>query len=569
MPSYSEKNLYERIIDRQGRLESIRAPWDSPTSSIADLTRHDLTSDIDEKGVFVGSKVKEGTPAHAARIMTHGLIGNMVSAKTAWIKYGMPETFLRGDDEINHWLNEVEEHMYSVYEASNLYGTLPRFGLDGVTVGSPVMIIEEDEGEGIIHCVVPHYTERYLFQDMYGNDVGLHLKKKMSVLKLVERFGKDECGASVKRDLENGNHWKEYKILQVIYRADDEIFTDLTDLEDKKYKPNNPWVQYYVMVKVEGMEKNENILQMKPYRVKPFTAWHFERNEHESYARTPSWYAYYDILGGQAIHLTRLEIYEKAARPPKIAMRYLKNRLRLAPQGITWVDSKEDLDAVRGLDEKMNLIASKELAAEYDEKIKRWYHYRLFMMLHQMQMDDKSPPTAFQIFHTLGEKGVLIGPAVYSVESDILKPIDDRFLEIEDFAGRLPEPPDKFFEMSKDRIIKPTFVGPLSQSQRLYLTHRKVLENITAIAPILEIAPEVRYKYRWDVMAEKLSEQGGLWQECIVPKDEYKEFIAELAREEAEERQLDQAERIAKAIPSVSKSVEKDSPLAALTGGAA
>lgn len=565
MAAYSEKNLWERIIDRQGRLESIRAPWDSPTTAIADLTRHDLTTDIDDKGVFVGAKVVEGTPAHAARIMTHGLIGNMVSAKIPWIKYGMPETFLRGDDEINQWLNEVEEHMYSVYEQSNLYSVLPRFGLDGITVGSPVMIIEEDEGEGIIHCIVPHYTERYIFQDIYGNDIGLHLKKKMSVLKLVEKFGKEKCGATIKKDLENGDHWKEYEVLQVIYRVDDEIFTDLKK-EDKKYKPYQPWVQYYILTKLEGLDEKKP-LQMRPYRAKPFTAWHFERNEHESYARTPSWNAYYDIKGGQAIHLTRLEIHEKAARPPKIAMRYLKNQLRLMPQGITWVDDIKDLDAVKTLDEKMNLIASKDMAIEYDEKVKRWYHYRLWMMINQMQLDDKSPPTAFQIFHALGEKSVLIGPAVDSVERNILKPIDDRFLEIEAYAGRLPQPPDKLYELSRESIkINPKFVGPLSQSQRLYLTHRRVQENITAIAPILEIAPEVRYKYRWDIMAEKVSEQGGLWQECIVPQDEYQEYIAELAREEAEDRRLEQAEKIAKAIPSVSKKVEEGSPLAALTG---
>lgn len=562
MTAYKAKNLWERIIDRQGRLESIRAPWDSPTTSIADLTRHDLTTDTDEKGVFVGSKVIEGTPAHAARIMTHGLIGNMVSAKITWIKYGMPETFLRGDDEINQWLNQLEEHMYSVYERSNYYSVLPRFGLDGITVGSPVMIIEEDEGEGTIHCVVPHYTERYLFQDMYGNDGGLHLKKKMSVLNLVERFGKDNCGAAVKKELENGNHWQESKVLQVIYRSDDEIFDDL---EDKEFKPKGPWVQYYIKTKVEG-EEEQKPLQMKPYRAKPFTAWHFERNEHEHYARTPSWYAYYDITRGQAIHKTRLQTYEKAAWPPKIAMRHLKNRLHLAPGGFSWVDKIEDLDAVKSIDEKMNLLASKEIATDYDEAIKRWYHYRLFMMLNQMQMDDKSPPTAFQIFHTLGEKSVLIGPAVDSVERNILKPIDDRFLEIEDYAGRLPPPPDKFFELSEKRTVEPEFVGPLSQSQRLYLTHRRVLENIEAIRPIIDMAPEVKYKYRWDVMAEKVSEQGGLWQECIVPQDEYRKFIEELAREEDEDRQLEKAERVAKMVPSVSKDVEPNSPIAALTG---
>lgn len=562
MTAYTAKNLWERIKDRQGRLESIRAPWDSPTIAIADLTRHDLTTDIDEKGVFVGSKVIEGTPAHAARIMTHGLIGNMVSAKIPWIKYGMPEMFLRGDDEINHWLNDLEEYMYTVYERSNYYSVLPRFGLDGITVGSPVMIIEENEGEGTIHCVVPHYTERYLFQDMYGNDVCLHLKKKMSVLKLVERFGKDKCGANVKRDLENGDHWQEYEVLQVIYRADDEIFDDL---EDNEFKPKGPWVQYYVKTEVEG-ESEQKPLQMKPYRAKPFTAWHFERNEHESYARTPSWYAYYDIVGGQAIHKSRLQIHEKAAWPPKIAVRGLKNRLHLKPSGITWVEKPEDMEGVRTIDEKMNLLASKEMATEYDEAVKRWYHYRLFMMLNQMQMDDKSPPTAFQIFHTLGEKSVLIGPAVDSVERNILKQNDDRFLEIEDFAGRLPPPPDKFFELSSEMKVEPEFVGPLSQSQRLYMTHRKVLENIEALRPILEIAPEVKYKYRWDVMAEKVSEQGGLWQECIVPQDEYREFIEELAREEDEDRKIEQAEKIAKTVQSASKDVEPNSPIAALTG---
>ena len=56
-------------------------------------------------------------------------------------------------------------------------------------------------------------------------------------------------------------------------------------------------------------------------------------------------------------------------------------------------------------------------------------------------------------------------------------------------------------------------------------------------------------------------------QDAIVPEEEYQVEMAELAKMEQEDRKLEQAERMAKAIPSVTKdAVDEKSPLALMAG---
>jgi len=168
MTSYGQQSLYERVMGRQSQLESKRTPWDSQRQAIAEAFRADLTDEsltgIDE-GAFRGEDIIEGSGPYAAGVMARCFQGSLCGPSINWIRHVTSQLELKGNDVLNKWLQDFDDHMRATYRKSNFYDVMPSYTLDGVTVGTPVVIIEEDVNNGINICTVPHYTENYLWLD--------------------------------------------------------------------------------------------------------------------------------------------------------------------------------------------------------------------------------------------------------------------------------------------------------------------------------------------------------------------------------------------------------------------
>lgn len=575
MTAYKEKNLFDRIIDRHGQLVKLRAPFDPARKTIVEHFRTDLTLTTDEDGNFLGSDIIEGSGPWYLAVMARGFQGSLVGPSIEWLRYHMRERDFKGVDEVNQWLQEFEEQMYWAYRNSNYYDILPSFITDGLSIGSPVTIADEDAGSGKVIYTIPHYTENYLSKNWLGKDDTYHREYEMTAMQAAKMFDKESLSDALQLELKQGNHYNKHKFIMAIYSEDDDIFNDLKP-EDKKYKPDRPWPQFYI-------EKNADTLKKKPlpvkkgritlikdgYWSKPFSAWHYHRNPHETYARTPAWSALSDVKGNEALWSTLYEAAEGEVRPAMMAMANQKGLLHLMPGGTTWAQTKDDYNQPPfPIRKDIKYPFGMDFADRVETKIERHFHTRLFQMIDKYNREHKQPPTAYQIFQMQGENAGQLGPAVQSFEGGLLKTNDDRMIEIEGRAGRLPPPPDVVLEYSGGEV-DPQFTGPLAMAQKMFLGVQRVHNGLAGADPIFERWPETKYKVKASMLVEKVLEDLNFPQDCIVPEDEYQEYLAVLAQQEQEDRQLEQAERIAKAIPSVSKDVEPNSPLAALTGATA
>lgn len=572
MTAYSEKNLFDRIIDRHGQLVKQRAPFDSARKVIVERFRPDLTLTTDEEGNFTGSDIIEGSGPWYLSVMARGFQGSLIGRSIEWLRYHMRENFFKGIDEVNQWLQELEEQMYWAYRNSTYYDIMPTFIKDGLSIGSPVTIADEDESSGKVIYTVPHYTENYLSQSRLGEDDVYHREYDMTAMQAAKMFDKEKLSDALQNDLKQGDHYKKYKFIMAIYSEDDDIFKDLKE-DDKKYKPNRPWMQIYI-------EKNTDTLKKKPlpvkksgislikngYWSKPFSSWHYHRNPHESYARTPAWIALPDVKGNDALWTTLYEGIEGEVRPAMMAMANQKGLLRLMPGGTTWAQTKDDYDNPPfPIKKDFKYPFGMDMADRVENKIERHFHTRLFQMIDKYNREHKQPPTAFQIFQMQGENAGQLGPAVQSFEGGLLKPNDDRMMEIEGRAGRLPPTPDMVLEYSSGEV-DPQFTGPLAMAQKMFLGVQRVHNGLAGAEPIFNMWPETKYKVRASILVEKVLEDLNFPQDCIVPEEEYQEYLTVLAQQEEDARQLEQAEGMAKVIQSTSKDVEPNSPIAALTG---
>lgn len=567
MPTYHDKSLYDRITDRQATLVKARQPFDSARKTICEIYRPDLTLTVDEKGEFMGSEIIEGTAPWALGVNVRGFLGNMVGKSLEWIRYTMRQRRFHGVDEVNKAMQDLEHYMYDVYERSNYYSVLPQFVKDGLSIGSPVMYADEDVAGESAHFALPHYSENYISQNWLGQDDVYHRAGgwKMTAKQAADKFNIKDLSNALQLDMEQGRHDNNYEFIMAVYSENDNIF-DKLKAEDKKFKPNRPWMQYYIQKETDLNKKKP--LWAKPYWIKPFTVWHYHRNSHESYSRTPAWYAVFDTKANNAGCLSQLEMVEGSARPAMWAMANQKGMIHAAPGGWSWPQTAEDFKAKpTSLHENRHYPEVKDFLERLQSKVERHFHIKLWQMIEQYNREHKQPPTAYQIFQMIGENSAQVGPEVQSFEGDILSPNDEILMDIEFRSGRMVENVD-FPEVlwESDGRVVPKFVGPLSVAQKLHHGVQRVHAGLAATQPIREAWPETKYKVRAAKLTEKVLENMNFPQDCIVPEDEYEENMAELARLAAEDRQLEQAERIAKSIPSVSKNVEEGSPLAALTG---
>jgi len=562
--------LYQRAWDRQSRLERIKLRWKDQRDDVVELTRPDLYTQVDERGHFLGSDITEGTPPWAARIMALGMQGNLVSQNIEWRQSQMEEKKFKGNDQVNQWLQDLDDVMLSEYNRSNYYDVLPKYILDGVTVGSPVMLSEQDD-DGKVVYVVPHYSENFLWRDQFGNDLGYHRKYQMDALQALRRFGRDKLSAALKRSLDNGDHYTEYWFLQAIYSRKDPI---LDGVENERI-PNSEWVQFYFEEKIEEKPKQKS-LKTNPYNSKPLAAWHYWRNPFETYARTPAWFAIHDIKGGQQTWETMMVAAEMSVRSPQWIPDGVRARFSMLPGARNFVD-KGVFDMIpRSLAEHVKYPTGMDMADRTNRAIERWFMIDLFRMLNKLALgpERKAPPTAFQIQQMIGENSVLLGPGVQSFVNGLLKTQDERMLEMQarpqynDFGefepfGNVPDPPDIILNESNGRVDT-EFVGPLAIAQKQFLVGRQIQDNLAAVDPLFERNPDLMGKIRGPETVEYILEQGRFPQFLIVPQDEYELRQQAIDRQRQIKELIESGADVSKIVKELSGEVSPESVLAQL-----
>jgi hypothetical protein len=556
MTAYSEMNYYERVMNRHAQLKDDRNIWDASRQEIVEYFRPDITTHSTEstqQGQFVHDSIAEGTGAWSALVMARGFQGSLVGPSLKWRRSQMQQQELRGNDEINAWLQRTNDYLLDqVYQQSNFYELIGTDVLDGITIGSPVMLIEENLSSGVIECKLPHYRENYLKRDWFGHDILYHREFELSSTTAQMRFGKENLPERVQRQLEQGEHLKKDKYLMVVYSAGDPIFAGLKASQPEgftnglHFNPvvNRPWVLHYFAMDVEDKKFQGHLPDRNfGYFHKPFAAWHYWRNSFETYARTPAWYAIYDEKGGQAAWTTMYDAAESAARPAMIGLKAMKGRTFVGPGKFTWAQQDNEYDRPpKPMNTGINYPHAIDFVDRVDDKRKRHFNIDLFRMLDEFSRQHKQPPTAFQVAQMIAEKNVQIGPAIQSFDRGLLTPVDNTFVEIEVRSGRFErqtDPPDIVFETNGN--IQPQFTGPLAQAQRLSVAMRRVNDSLSLASPIFDRWPDSIHKIDEGILLERILEELDFYQEAIVDQESYNEIKESLNMSRQRQAMLENA----------------------------
>ena len=583
---YQQKSLAWKILDRQSQYETIRQPYDDLMAEIINFTDPGLSSWTDVDGSkYRGKKIYEGTAPWALRVMADGWIGSLISeALSQWFKYLFPEPSMRGVDEVNEWIQQLEDYERSVYRSSKVYAAMGPFSRCGLSVGSSVVMPWESE-DGTIDCDVPHPKENY-----HGPLDSYHRKYKIDVATAVKRFMRGKVPTDPEgmlsaplsyeliKDWLDGRHAKRYEFVKAIYRSDDPIL----DSEAAKYK-GKPWMEFYVQKPKPG-DANDNLdakrlLQTEEggYFTKPHIKWDYEINTDEYYARTPASMAIHDIKTHNEFERLGMEAAQRHQQPPMWLMRKYRNQWTGYPGSKIYYDNADEAVAKpEAIYDGTNWEVGKEQADRIRRSVERWFQTDYFQLVTQLTATNKGAwPTLGQLIKLEGEKAVILAPRVGRFTT-VLRELDNRIFDIQLRKGALPEPPpivqDYFGNqaaMGNDKVdIQVEFIGPLTGIQQRSETLGRSEEGLQIIKSYVELDRMLTKKVRLSVQLEKDLENIRWSQDAITPEDEYNEILADEAEAAAEERALEMAGGAAKAAQGVSGPVDESSILAKIGAAA-
>lgn len=579
--AYQQQSLHKRITSRQGDLETTRSPVDAQRHLIVEHLRPDLVrGQIGEKdeGAFQNSKIIEGTGPHALRVWARGFRANLISRKEDWFREQVKEpvrgtgiTF-KGNDQVNRYCQDLADHMRERYRRSNYYEKMPLFVLDGGSIGSPVLLSQPDIPNDRMVFEVPDYAGVYLSRDIFGEDNVLHVLREWTALQAMQMFGMDQLPKVVKQQLRNGQQYAKTKYLQAIYAAGDPIYDDLEDMPQTR-----PWMEHFICMAANS-EREEVILKPKNkgpgYFSRPFSSWHYHRNDHEIYARTMAWWSIYDIKGSNDVLEALFADADYGMAPATWALKSQQGRLDLSPQGSNWARDATEYEAKpEFLERNQRFELPIEVLNMLLASVRRHFHYDFFMAVNSIMASKSQPETAYGLQRAQAENGVQLVEEIESFEQQQLGATHDMMMDYERLAepayewGRLPEPPDilKEYGEGKDNV-RVEFIGPLSMME---INDRQVQRFYRAMAPaelIFNSSNETINKAKWPEILEWLWESQDFPQNFIRPQAEYDDIIRAVEQRAMQAQLAENAPKLAQGVKNLQGTTEKSSPLAAMAG---
>lgn len=536
--------LFTEITGRQTFLESDRLRFDAITEHVGSHI-HPVREDIKQtklQGERQGVQIYDGTGQNALNTFANGLYGNMVSPAINWFRLGVGDEKVMENATVRQWVQEVERHLYSVFNASNFYDAVFPWIKDGAGMGTATMFPSEDIERGGVHFLTIHPGQVYISLNNRMEVDVLHRKFKMSAKQMAQEFGEDVLPQSVKNALVN-NQFEIFEIIHAVYPNES---YDPLSIAARRQKFSSVWL-------VSDANANEAILRMSGFRRFPYVVWLYEQSGQENYGRCPGMYALADMMGLNLMSKLLLGAAEKAVDPPvSLPDEMSDEEYNGMPRGLNWYTQPDRIPIVQ--DSRAQFPITLEIQQDKRDAINRHFHVDFFLMLQSAERG----LTATEVLERQGEKASVLGAAIGRMSRSLDRIIDAVF-DIEFEAGRLPPIPQALLDSKVERV-DPVYMGPLAQIQRRLFQTTGIMRSLESMQIPFTLKPETMDTIKWDDLTIELAEIGGMPQKLIMDKNTLQLLRAQRGAQEQQAAELDKLAEGSKATKDLAQADQ-------LTGG--
>ena len=475
----SKLHIFRRFAD----LESHRAERESVWDDIIYYSHPDsgYVQTQDTRGSIRTEQIYD----NSANTYLHNLAATINSMLTSqfsnWFDLKTSDDDFNDDRAGKEWLDATTEVLRNVFGMSNFYVEVFKFYYDLCSIGTAIMYVEEDDrADKAVRFSTRHIREIYFAENKYGDIDTVYRKVKMSVRKVVQRWGLEKvCEVTAKDYKEQPD--KEIEILHCVYPRKD------YDVENKK-NTEMPFASYWF----EYGEKH--MLAEGGYTELPYIIARWFVESAEVYGRSPMYIALPDIITLNRMMELTLLTTELSIKPPLKAtpdiMEY-QEVVRIEPGSVTITDENGGLDPI--WDASRGVPLTFELIQAYRDQIASTF------FANQLQVIDKTQMTAEEVRARTAENAKAIGPTFGRLQAEFLEKLINRVynlvVEQVDLNGqtKIESPPID----AEDAELEISFVSPLAKQQRVAEVNG-IYSTIEFATQMAEIVPDILDNINFD-----------------------------------------------------------------------
>ena len=529
----------KRLLKRFERLQARRNSWNSLYSDLTDLI-------MPERGPFIGETTPgtdrsirqfDSTAADALQRMVSALHGMMANPSTDWFRPSMsgPPREVRENAETQRWLGEVGEIILEAYGNCNHALQLHEHLYDVGGLGTGVLFQEEDrEQPGELNFASFPLSTCYIAEDAYG-----HVDTLGRLFKYTARQAKQkwpEAGAlsdKIEKKLLSDPE-EEFQFLHVV---------EPREKWDEKAAVLNPKARPWACSYVEYEAKR--LVSESGYHERPFCAPRWLKATGEIYGRSQAIMNIADIRMLNRVQESFISALEDATEPAYQAPVgfFLYEPVR-APG---WINYYRPGMSERGLEPLPN-GAQLPLTDAYIQRLQDRTEAHFFVDI--MLLREGPQMTATEVLQRLQERMQLLGPVLFRLQVELLRPMIMRTYGILRRAGKLPEMPEVLLPYEKKLVIE--YTSPIARAQRMEEA-QSVMQFIEFISPLLGLDPEVAAILNTEETARGLAQILGVPRAMIYVGDQFKKRKAQLAENRKVEAALAQSQQAADVAETLSR----------------
>jgi hypothetical protein len=503
-----------------------------------------------ERSSTEGRDIYDGTALAALTLMCDGLLGHLVPAAIPFFHLRSGIERFENIPIFRQWLDQAELHLLAALDRSNFYSALGELFPDSGGLGTGIMYMEEDIAAGRVNFSVRHLKECYVSENRWGVVDTLYRVFELSYRNMVDQF--PNVSEKIKKKAKDTPD-EMAEILHAVEPSGDGFFDSA-----------------YILLTGQARQ-DSSLLDEGTYDFFPYIAWRFRKNSEEAYGRCPGTDSIWDVEMLNVMAKSLQEAADKATRPPLVASEAMRGRIRINPNGITYVDG------VRGVSGQVQTLYGGALGQypigidAYERKsrmVREHFRSDFFSYLLQEAAGASSQRTATEINAIEAQKAAVLGSTIGRVTKEVFEPVIRNMFAIEYAAHRLPALPEELVQLV-GAPLEIEYTGPLARKQRQYLQSQGILEGAAAAINIAVSAgkPEMLDNFNWDYIAQQAADASGMPQAALLDPKLVDKIRANRAAQIQAQQQAAMQLEAAKALPGLSKAPEPGSPAEAMAGG--
>lgn len=462
----------DKIIRRFNALESLRGPWEGIWQQCADYVLPRLGQHSKKN-----NHIFDSTAPLALDRFSAAFASSLTPRTVPWHGLVTGNEALDRRQDVRRYLEEVtailfraryrpganfDNQIQEVYESLGVHGT-------------GVLLIEDDLGRGLRYTCIPVY-QVYLAANAAGQPDTVFRLYKLTARQAAEEFG-DALPDRIKRDAEDPVRMdNEFEFIHG-------VFPRWHHERDRAGSRNLPYVSVHVARQCRAVVREGG------YRTMPYAVSRFKVDPGEVYGRSPAMMVMSNIIMANEIKKSLLRAAQKMVDPPLLTPEQdMLEAYNLKAGAINYGGVNADgKQMILPLQIDGNLPVGLEML----ESERRVINDAFYITLFQILVEQGGQQTATEVIQRAQEKAQIMAPPIGRQQSELLRPIIERELDIISAAGSLEgiEVPEVFRTLG-GAAVEPKYETTINKTLNAG-SGVSILQAIEGLAPLAAIHSSV------------------------------------------------------------------------------